>query len=334
MGHYSDLLSQKACQALEGRKNLLAFSAGVDSTALFFLLLEAEIPFDMAIVDYRIRAQSKEEVAYAKELAHRHGKILYHDTVVLSESNFEHQARQHRYNFFETIIQEHHYQTLLTAHQLDDRLEWFLMQLSKGAGLVEMLGFDVIERRKNYQLIRPLIESDKASLLAYLDYHDKQYFIDESNSDERYKRNKIRANFSKDFLHTYKNGVRKSFHYLQEDKKALFTHQLLYHDKGLYIIRRSFSQIRSIDKICKELGYLLSAAQKEEILKQKESVVGGKIVVAFGDEMVFIAPFVQETMEKKFKERCRILGIPAKIRPYLSLMDINPSDLPQSGTTS
>ena len=54
---------------LKNSKNLLAFSGGADSTALFFLLLENEIPFDIAIVDYALRAQSKEEVSYAQELA-------------------------------------------------------------------------------------------------------------------------------------------------------------------------------------------------------------------------------------------------------------------------
>ncbi len=334
MEAYLDLLSDKALQALEGKKNLLAFSAGVDSTALFFLLLEAAIPFDMAIVDYGMRTQSKEEVAYAKELASYHDKKLYHDSVSLSQSNFEHQARQHRYNFFENIIQEREYDNLITAHQLNDRLEWFLMQLSKGAGLVEMLGFDVIEERKSYRLIRPLIESDKASLLSYLHYHDKHFFVDESNKDEKYKRNHIRANFSEKFLARYQEGIKKSFRYLQADKERLFSHKLLYHDRELYILTRSSFAVRSIDKILKEMGYLLSASQKEEIVKQKESVVGGKIVVAFKDERIFIAPFVKKTMQKKFKEQCRILGIPAKIRPYLSLMDINPSDLPQSGPTS
>ncbi|NLN13488.1 MAG: tRNA lysidine(34) synthetase TilS, partial [Arcobacter skirrowii] len=40
---------------IKSSKNLLAFSAGVDSTALFFLLLNSNIPFDIAIVDYNIR---------------------------------------------------------------------------------------------------------------------------------------------------------------------------------------------------------------------------------------------------------------------------------------
>ena len=328
MERFSDLLSEKSLEALTGKKNLLAFSAGVDSSALFFLLLEAEIPFDMAIVDYGMRKQSKEEVAYAQTLADYHDKKLYHDSVRLSESNFEHQARNHRYHFFENIIQEQHYDNLITAHQLNDRLEWFLMQLSKGAGLVEMLGFEEIEARQNYKLIRPLLQTDKDALLAYLHYHDKRYFIDESNEDEKYKRNHIRANFSDDFLKAYKKGLLKSFDYLQNDKTLLFHNQIIYHDRELYILKRGIFDSRNIDKVFKALGYLLSAAQKEEIFRQGEGVISDKFVVALDKELIFIAPFVRVRMDKKFKEKCRTLGIPAKIRPYLYHAGISPTNLP------
>ena len=46
--------------AIKNQKNLLAFSAGVDSVALFFLLLEQNISFDIAIVDYNLIVQSKD----------------------------------------------------------------------------------------------------------------------------------------------------------------------------------------------------------------------------------------------------------------------------------
>ncbi len=288
----------------------------------------------MAIVDYGVRAQSKEEVAYARELADYHDKRFYHDSVSLGESNFEHEARKYRYHFFESIIQKEHYDNLMTAHQLNDRLEWFLMQLSKGAGLVEMLGFDEVAERGGYRLVRPLIHSDKSALLSYLHYHDKRYFVDESNSDEKYKRNHIRAKYSENFLKAYKEGIAKSFRYLQKDKEALFSHQVLYHDKELWVLKRTLSALRSIDKVVKEMGYLLSAAQKEEILRQEASVIADKIVVALSEELIFIAPFVKETMDKKFKEQCRILGIPAKIRPYLYAVGINPTYLPQILPTS
>ena len=92
---------------IKSSKNLLAFSAGVDSTALFFLLLNSNIPFDIAIVDYNIREQSKEEVAHAKNLAKKFNKKIYKKDIFLENlSNFEKQARDIRYNFFEEIIKK------------------------------------------------------------------------------------------------------------------------------------------------------------------------------------------------------------------------------------
>ena len=57
---------------LQNSKNLLGFSGGVDSVALFFLLLEFKIDFDIAIVHYHTRKEADDEVTYAKELAQLH----------------------------------------------------------------------------------------------------------------------------------------------------------------------------------------------------------------------------------------------------------------------
>ena len=62
---------------LKQSKNLLAFSAGIDSTALFFMLRDFDIEFDIAIVDYGVREQSILEVEYAKELAATYDKKCY-----------------------------------------------------------------------------------------------------------------------------------------------------------------------------------------------------------------------------------------------------------------
>jgi len=71
------MIDPKTVPFLQKGKNLLAFSGGVDSSALFFLLLEKKIDFDIAIVNYRTRKQSDTEESYAKELADRHGKKCY-----------------------------------------------------------------------------------------------------------------------------------------------------------------------------------------------------------------------------------------------------------------
>jgi tRNA(Ile)-lysidine synthase len=323
----SALLNQHALEALRAKKNLLAFSGGVDSSALFFLLKEEQIPFDIAIVDYNQRVASKEEVTYALTLAKRYHKVLYHDSITLPNANFEANARKHRYQFFEKIIANKRYDNLLTAHQLNDKLEWFLMQLSKGAGLVELLGFETVTQRKNYRLIRPLIDTHREALLSYLKENNIHYFLDESNRDTHFQRNLIRSHFATPFLEKFHKGVVKSFHYLQKDKESLFDHQPLYNQKALTLLKRNHQEIRSIDRVLKEMGYLLSAAQKEEIEREDSLVISDKIVIAFSESIIFIAPYRRIKMDKKFKEQCRILKIPSKIRPYLYEEKIDPNDL-------
>lgn len=146
--------------------NLLAFSAGGDSTALLFLLLKHNIKFDIAIVDYELREQSKKEVAYAYELADKYNFKCHLLKASKISSNFEANARKIRYNFFENLIERYKYTNLLTAHHLGDRFEWMLMQFCKGAGCPELTGIKMIELRNNYTLIRPLLHLQKSELLA------------------------------------------------------------------------------------------------------------------------------------------------------------------------
>ena len=77
------MLSAPVLHNLKSGRNLLAFSHGVDSTALFYLLDEAGVKFDLAIVDYNVRAQSKDEVASAQDLAAKFNKQIYVKSVRL-----------------------------------------------------------------------------------------------------------------------------------------------------------------------------------------------------------------------------------------------------------
>jgi len=317
----------RSLENLSGRKNLLAFSAGVDSTALFFLLLEKKIDFDIAIVDYGKRENSILEVAYAKSLAQKYQKSCFTTKVQLEDSNFEQNARIERYKFFKAIIHEDGYENLLTAHQLNDRLEWFLMQFTKGAGTVELLGFEVEERRENYNLIRPLIDISKKELLEYLEKNQIKYFEDESNKDPKFKRNRFRETYANQLLEEFGTGISKSFDYLQIDKERLFTLKILKQIDELYILEKSnddTENLRAIDKIIKRLGVMISAKERQEIIRQKESVISHKIAVAIMDEKIYIAPFKSAVMEKNFKESCRASKIPPKIRGYLWSKRIDP----------
>ena len=317
---------------IKNQKNLLAFSAGVDSSALFFLLLAQDTPFDIAIVNYNVRNQSKEEISYAKELASKYKKeVFIFDTKIENNSNFEKQARDIRYSFFEEIIKEHNYQNLITAHQLNDKLEWFMMQLSKGAGLVELIGFNEFEQKDTYKIYKPLLNITKDELEIYLQKNKHKYFVDKSNFDEKYKRNFFRHNFSNKFLEEFSNGVKKSFDYLQNDLNSMnIQYQAIKKIDELEIFLNQNDDnlnIRTIDLSLKRRGILLSNAQRNEIIKQKELTISHKINISICKNHIWIAPINKSVMDKKFKDNCRINNIPRNIRAYISCKKIELKDL-------
>ena len=307
---------------IQNQKNLLAFSAGVDSSALFFLLLEQSIPFDIAIVNYNLRVQSKDEVFYAKNLASKYKKnIFLKETKIENISNFEKNARDIRYKFFDEIILENSYENLITAHQLNDKLEWFMMQLSKGAGLVELIGFNEFEQKENHKIYKPLLNITKEELENYLKINNHKYFVDQSNFDEKYKRNYFRHTFSNKFLENFSSGVKKSFEYLQIDLDSLNIQNVpIKKIKELEIFLNQNDDnlnIRTIDLSLKKRGFLLTSAQRNEILKQKEITISHKINISIQQNHIWIAPICSEFIEKKYKELYRINKIPKNIRTYI-----------------
>jgi len=313
---------------LNNKKNLLAFSAGIDSSALFFLLIENNIKFDIAIVDYGIREQSKKEVGHAKKLAKEHKLFCHTINAPKFTTHFEKQARDFRYEFFDSLVTIEGYDNILTAHQLGDQLEWLLMRLTKGAGVSELLGLEPVSKRENYTLVRPLLGYSKEELLHYLHSNDYPYFIDESNSDKKYERNKFRHQFSDALLKEYPEGIKRSFAYLRKDKKMLEnSFETICQEKSLHILKlkNSEAKTRAADLTLKKLGYLLSASQRNEIEKEKSVVIGGKWVVEQQGNLLYICPYVIKEMPKTFKERCRITKIPNKIRSYIFKENIAPS---------
>lgn len=317
---------------LAERKNLLAFSAGIDSSALFFLLIEHHVPFDIAIVDYGIRAQSKAEVTHAKKLAQTYKLYCHTITAPHWESGFEQKARAFRYGFFESLIQDKGYDTLLTAHQLNDRLEWFLMRFCKGAGTVELAGMSPVVHQKDYILVRPLLQYSKAELLAYLHAHNHPYFLDESNADETYERNYFRKHFSDPLLAQCQEGVRQSLDYLHQDRLLVESlYEPIYTHRSLCIVKlySPYVKSRAADATLKSLGYLLSSAERQAIDRQNSLVVGRKWAVETVDNLLYIAPYRTEEMPKQFKEQCRKAKLPPKIRPYLYCEGISLENLPQ-----
>lgn len=316
------MLKPSSLEKLRNKKNLLAFSAGVDSSALLFLLLQNNIKFDIAIVNYGIREQSKDEVAYAKKLALANNFECHVLKAIKIEKNFEAKAREIRYDFFHKLIKEHSYTNLLTAHHLGDRFEWMLMQFCKGAGCSEMAGMKEEEERENYTLFRPLLHLDKQEFLEYLDTNALHYFIDESNTDEAIKRNLFRHRVTLPLLQEHLLGIKKSFEYMDEDVSLLIKSTKIT-SLGEFAFFKSTHDVRSdiyaIDKYLKTQGYMPSAYERELLKHKITLILGRKFLVSKNGDFIFISPHKQSqtSLPKGFKEECRKLKIEPKLRVYL-----------------
>ncbi len=314
-------IDKKYIDVLKDKKNLLAFSAGVDSTALFFLLLKENIDFDIAIVDYNIREQSKKEVKYAKKLAKKFNKEIYIKRAKLNKkSNFEAKAREFRYKFFKKLCKKRGYENIILAHQLNDKLEWLLMRLSKGAGVSELAGMNDIEVREDFTIVKPLLHFTKDELLNYLERNSIKYFIDESNFDKSFERNRFRPIVDELIKIGSKKGFLKSFDIMHFEKEAIYEHfKLVYKKRKLLIIKLTNLKFKSyaVSHFLKLLGYVVSGKDREAIDMHDSLVVGQKWAIEYSNGYIFIAPYKQPNMPKEFKEICRVTKIPPKVRGYI-----------------
>lgn len=176
---------------------LLAISGGVDSMVLLDLMgkLQHEVGFYLGVahIDHQLREASKEEARYIETYC-RQRQLPYFSTrwESIPVSGMEEAARNFRYGFFQQVMQENYFDTLMTAHHSDDQLETMLMKmirdgrLESGAGMRERRAF------AGGKLVRPLLAFNKEALYTYADEQELTYFEDESNQVLDVQRNRIR----------------------------------------------------------------------------------------------------------------------------------------------
>ncbi len=95
-------------------------------------------------------------------------------------------ARRIRYGFFEKSGCD----KIATAHNLNDNMETFIFNLSRGASLSGLCGIPYT--RDIY--IRPLLDCTRAEVEYYINKNGLNYVTDSTNLCDEYTRNKIRHN--------------------------------------------------------------------------------------------------------------------------------------------
>lgn len=176
-------------------KILLAISGGIDSVCLAHLLIKLEYKVVFAHCNFKLREkESDDDLEFVKNLASNYNIPFYHcsfETKKYSTQNkisIQMAARDLRYKWFENLRQEISADYVAVAHNLDDKVETFFINILKGTGIRGTISM----KFKNDYIIRPLMFASRVEIVDYVKKNKLKYREDSSNFSDKYLRNKIR----------------------------------------------------------------------------------------------------------------------------------------------
>lgn len=174
---------------------VIGVSSGPDSMCLLDILEKKTNKIIVCHINHNVRKESKKEEEYLKEYCEKH-KLIFETITIKNykENNFENEARKKRYSFYEETLNKYHSKYLFLAHHGDDLIETILMKIIRGSNIEGYAGIKKTTNIKNYQIIRPLLPYTKEDILKYNSSHNITYFIDSSNKNTNYTRNRYRKN--------------------------------------------------------------------------------------------------------------------------------------------
>ena len=169
-------------------------SAGPDSMALLhYLKNNTKNNIVCAHINHNIRKESIEEEKYLKDFC-KNNNIIFEKTLIdtYKENNFENEARKKRYAFYKKILKKYKTKYLFLAHHGDDLIETILMKIIRGSNLEGYAGIKEISILDDYYIIRPFLKYTKEDLIEYNKNNNIKFYIDKTNNDIEYTRNRIR----------------------------------------------------------------------------------------------------------------------------------------------
>ena len=172
-------------------------SGGPDSMCLLHLLcdLKNELNFKIVVahMNHKVRKEADEEAEYVEKFSKENNLIYeYYELKEHIKSNFHSKSRIIRYKFFNEVIKKYSATHLMTAHHSDDLIETILIRIGRGSNLKGYSGFDLLTDKGAYKQVKPLMFYTKKDIQEYMDKNNYKYFIDKTNNDDDFLRNRYR----------------------------------------------------------------------------------------------------------------------------------------------
>lgn len=180
---------------LNGRRLFIAVSGGIDSMVMLYLFQQLDYDFAAVHCNFNLRGEESqsdqqfvEQYCEVHDISRISGSF---DTKAYAKDfkvSIQVAARELRYEWFDEQLVEKEYDYVLTAHNADDVVETFIINLTRGTGLEGLTGIAAV----NEKVIRPFMIFSRKEITAYAELHSIEWREDSSNASDKYLRNKIR----------------------------------------------------------------------------------------------------------------------------------------------
>lgn len=187
----------------EKARIVVGFSGGRDSVALLhaLTLLAAKrtnpIEAIWAVhIHHALSPNANRWARFCRQMAESLNvpfKVI-HVMVKTKGDGVEAAARKARYDALMRAAKSFDANMVMTAHHEDDRLETFLIQWMRGAGVDGLATFPMVRKEQGIELVRPWFNVPRAALERFLMLKEIPWVDDESNDDVSLLRNAIRHN--------------------------------------------------------------------------------------------------------------------------------------------
>lgn len=179
---------------------VVGLSGGPDSVFLLHFLKELQKTIGITLIaahlDHEWRTDSANDVLFCSDMCKKLDVPFISARASELEMHFkkngspEALARSWRRSFLESVQKHYTANKIALAHHEQDQQETFFIRLIRGASLTGLTAM----KPKAGCYIRPLLQTSKADIIAYLTKREIPYLTDSTNSSENYLRNRIRIN--------------------------------------------------------------------------------------------------------------------------------------------
>lgn len=162
------------------------------------------LKFEVAHINYKLRGEDSDlDQKLVEDFCKKNEIKLHLHEVSEKDKKPKHSiqiwARNLRYDFFRAILIHKNIDYLVTAHHLNDELETFIINLSRGSGIKGLSGIPANEN----QILRPLLHFTKEEIYDFAKQHQIDFREDKSNEKDDYLRNKIRNQLTPKILEVF-----------------------------------------------------------------------------------------------------------------------------------